>query len=124
MTDQLQRHDQREKNLIDALNRIAELTPGRANASTAQEMHHAVRAIALQAILDPDPGSVVPELTKPERDTLRELANYRHGQYYFRQATCRKLVSKGLARPLSEDLKMPAHEITAAGRDMLQKLNL
>lgn len=60
------------------------------------------------------------DLSPAELATLKEMSCYR-GSYFFRQATCCKLVAKGLAEPLGTRLKRPAHRITPAGRSALAK---
>lgn len=64
---------------------------------------------------------MIDELTPAQLSTLREMASYRT-PYWFRQATCRTLVAKGLAEPLGERLKRPAHRITEAGRALLSNI--
>ena len=64
---------------------------------------------------------MIDELTSAQLSTLREMASYRT-PYWFRQATCRTLVAKGLAEPLGQRLKRPAHRATEAGRALLSAL--
>lgn len=60
-------------------------------------------------------------LTDAEKATLREMESYRAGVYYFRQATCKRLVEKGLAEPTRDDVKRPPHRLTPAGRAALRE---
>lgn len=59
------------------------------------------------------------KLTEAMRSTLREMASYK--EYWFRQATCKKLVSLGFAERMPTTWKTRApHRITPAGRRALE----
>ena len=61
------------------------------------------------------------KLTKQELNVLREMSTYSYGHYFFCQATCKRLVEKGLAEPLRFSVKRPPHAITDAGRAALKE---
>lgn len=60
------------------------------------------------------------KLTEAQMSTLREMAGYR-ACYWFRQATCRTLVELGYATRVKPTLKRSPHEITPAGRAVIEK---
>nr|WP_250808211.1 hypothetical protein [Neorhizobium tomejilense] len=70
------------------------------------------------------PNSPASAVTGPLLEALREVANYRHGVYWWKQKSMQRLAAMGLVEAWHPDggqTKRMAHRATPAGHELLAK---